>query len=80
MKAETLLPLGKLDPGLAQPEAPLDLSKIAEEAKIADNLGYQAILMEETKDDPFQVLALAAQAPAQPLCHGHICVDPTENF
>jgi len=62
MKAETLLPLGKLDPGLAQPEAPLDLSKIAEEAKIADNLGYQAILMEETKDDPFQVLALAAQA------------------
>jgi len=25
MKAETLLPLGKLDPGLAKFEAPLDL-------------------------------------------------------
>ncbi len=26
MKAETLLPLGKLDPGLAEPEVPLDLN------------------------------------------------------
>lgn len=65
MKAETLLPLGKLDPGLAQPEAPLDLRKVSSEAKIADNVGYHAILMEETKDDPFQVLALAAQATEQ---------------
>ena len=60
MKIETLLPLGKLDPGLAQPEAPLDLARVAEQATLVDRLGFDALLMEETKDDPFQVLALAA--------------------
>ncbi|MEM7407206.1 MAG: TIGR03617 family F420-dependent LLM class oxidoreductase [Pseudomonadota bacterium] len=62
MKAETLLPLGKLDPGLAQPEVALDLGKVNAESKTADAVGYHAILMEETKDDPFQVLAMAASA------------------
>ena len=62
MKAETLLPLGKLDPGLAQPEAPLDLTTVVSEAQAVDDLGYHGLLMEETKDDPFAVLALAAQA------------------
>ena len=60
MKAETLLPLGKLDPGLAQPEAPLDLAAVGADAKEVDRLGYHGLLMEETKDDPFQVLAIAA--------------------
>ena len=40
MKAETLLPLGKLDPGLAKPEAPLDLGAVASDAKVVDVLGY----------------------------------------
>jgi len=62
MKAETLLPLGKLDPGLAKPEAPLDLDRVVPDAKEVDALGYHALLMEETKDDPFQVLALAGAA------------------
>ncbi len=62
MKADTLLPLGKLDPALAKPEAPLDLGAVASDAKVVDVLGYHALLMEETKDDPFQVLALAASA------------------
>lgn len=62
MKAETLLPLGKLDPGLQAPEVPLDVAKVAAEARIADQVGYHAILMEETKDDPFQVLTMAALA------------------
>jgi len=65
MKAETLLPLGKLDPGLAQPDAALDLATVSEEARIVDGLGYHSLLMEETKDDPFAVLALAAQATAE---------------
>ena len=60
MKIETLLPLGKLDPGLAQPDAPLDLASVAEQSRAVDRLGYDVLLMEETKDDPFQVLALAA--------------------
>ena len=62
MKAETLLPLGKLDPGLAVPESALDLDQVPADARTVDELGYHALLMEETKDDPFQVLALAAQA------------------
>ena len=62
MKAETLLPLGKLDPGLARPEAGLDLGRVAEDARVVEAVGYHGLLMEETKDDPFQVLALAAQA------------------
>ncbi len=62
MKAETLLPLGKLDPGLAAPEAALDLHAVAGDARTVDGLGYWGLLMEETKDDPFQVLAMAATA------------------
>ena len=62
MKAETLLPLGKLDPGLRAPEQPLHLHEVTDQARLVDQLGYHALLMEETKDDPFQVLALAAAA------------------
>ncbi|MEM7101229.1 MAG: TIGR03617 family F420-dependent LLM class oxidoreductase [Pseudomonadota bacterium] len=62
MKAETLLPLGKLDPGLRAPDVPLNLLRVAAEARVVDQVGYHGLLMEETKDDPFQVLALAAQA------------------
>ena len=62
MKAETLLPLGKLDPGLRAPEADLDLGAVRDQAREVEEAGYYALLMEETKDDPFQVLALAADA------------------
>jgi probable F420-dependent oxidoreductase len=62
VKAETLLPLGKLDPGLKAPEVELDLGAVADDARQVESLGYHALLMEETKDDPFQVLALAAAA------------------
>lgn len=65
MKAETLLPLGKLDPGLAQPESPLDLGSVTTESQQAEAIGYHGVLMEETKDDPFQVLALTANATQQ---------------
>lgn len=62
MKTETLLPLGKLDPGLAVAEAPLNLKEVPQQSTLVDGLGYHALLMEETKDDPFQVLAMAAAA------------------
>jgi probable F420-dependent oxidoreductase len=61
MLAETLLPLGKLDPGLAAPEVPLDVHSIADQAQQVEQLGYYALVLEETKDDPFALLALAAQ-------------------
>ncbi|MFT7219586.1 MAG: putative F420-dependent oxidoreductase [Candidatus Azotimanducaceae bacterium] len=62
MKAETLLPLGKLDPGLKAPDDGLDLGKVASDAVTTESVGYQTLLMEETKDDPFQVLTMAALA------------------
>ena len=60
MKIETLLPLGKLDPGLREPETPLDIRQFGELAQLAESVGLDAVLVEETKDDPFQLLALGA--------------------
>jgi probable F420-dependent oxidoreductase len=62
MRLETLLPLGKVDPGLRAPETPLDISSVAGNARLLERLGYAGMVVEETKDDPFTVLALAAQA------------------
>ena len=60
MLLETLLPLGKVDPGLRAPEMPLDLHSIAAEARLLEEIGYDGHVVEETKDDPFILLALAA--------------------
>jgi len=62
MRLETLLPLGKVDPGLRAPEIPLDLSTVARDARLLDEIGYHGMVVEETKDDPFVLMALAAQA------------------
>ena len=60
MKPETLLPLGKLDPGLRAPDIQLDIAEFGAGAAVVESLGYDAVLVEETKDDPFQLLALGA--------------------
>jgi probable F420-dependent oxidoreductase len=62
VRLETLLPLGKVDPGLRSPEVPLDLSTVAPQARLLERSGYAGLVVEETKDDPFTVLALAAAA------------------
>src|SRR6266849_3482324 len=62
MKIETMLPLGKLDPGLRAAAAPLDIGAVAADARHAEALGYDGVLAAETKDDPYIVMALAAQA------------------
>jgi probable F420-dependent oxidoreductase len=62
MQVETLLPLGKTDPGLRQAEAPLDIGRVGEDAALVEALGYDGLVVEETKDDPYVVMALAAQA------------------
>ncbi len=62
MKVETLLPLGKVDPGLRQPEKALDIARVADDARTVESLGYDGLMVEETKVDPFVVMALAAQA------------------
>jgi len=62
MKLETLLPLGKVDPGLRAPEEGLDISAVADSARLLEEIGYTGLITEETKDDPFVIMALAAQA------------------
>jgi len=65
MRLETLLPLGKVDPGLRAPETGLDLAAVAADARLLEELGYDGVAVEETKQDPYIVLALAAQATAR---------------
>jgi probable F420-dependent oxidoreductase len=62
MDVETLMPLGKTDPGLRAPEVALDLATVGDTAKLLEELGYDGICVEETKEDPYVVMALAAQA------------------
>jgi len=62
MRLETLLPLGKVDPGLRAPEIGLDLGAVASDARLLEELGYDGVVIEETKQDPYIVMALAAQA------------------
>jgi probable F420-dependent oxidoreductase len=62
MRLESLLPLGKVDPGLRAPETGLDLASVPQEARILEEAGWDAVVLEETKQDPYVVLALAAQA------------------
>ena len=40
MKLETLLPLGKIDPGLPEPGTPFDIHRVAEGARLVESLGY----------------------------------------
>jgi probable F420-dependent oxidoreductase len=65
VKIETLLPLGRLDPGLRAASAPLDIGAVAADARRAEALGYDGVLAAETKDDPYIVMALAAQATSR---------------
>ena len=62
MHIETLLPLGKTDPGLRAAEQPLDIASVAHDAALVETLGYDGLCVEETKDDPYVVMALAAGA------------------
>lgn len=62
MRLETLLPLGKVDPGLRTPETPLDIATVGANAKLLEEAGYAGLAVEETKDDPFTIMALAASA------------------
>ena len=45
MKSETMLPLGKVDPGLREPDTPLDVRTIATGAQEIEALGYDGIAL-----------------------------------
>lgn len=61
MEIETVLPLGKVDPGLRKPEQPLDLTTVGADAKRVEELGYDRLLASENKEDPFVTIAVAAE-------------------
>lgn len=65
MRLETLLPLGKVDPGLRAPERPLDIWSVADDARLLEEVGYDGLVVEETKDDPYALLTIAAGATHQ---------------
>lgn len=60
-----MLPLGKVDPGLRAPATALDIATVFDDAREVEALGFHGLVVEETKEDPFQVLALAAQATSR---------------
>jgi probable F420-dependent oxidoreductase len=54
--------MGKVDPGLRAPDRPLDLWSVADDARLLEELGYDGLVVEETKDDPYAILTIAAGA------------------
>jgi probable F420-dependent oxidoreductase len=60
MRSETLLPIGKVDPGLRDVSMRLDLLRVPEMAREAEDLGYDGVASGETKNDPYTSLVLAA--------------------
>jgi probable F420-dependent oxidoreductase len=60
MQVETHLPLGKVDPGIRATERPLDLVAVPNDAALVERLGLDGLVLTETKEDPFVVMAMAA--------------------
>ncbi len=60
MQVETHLPLGKVDPGIRAAEQPLDVAGVPDQAALVEELGFDGLVLTETKEDPFVVLAMAA--------------------
>ncbi len=50
---------------MREPETPLDIRKVAGLAALAEDVGLDAVLVEETKDDPFQLLTLGATSTSR---------------
>ncbi|MGE3918421.1 MAG: TIGR03617 family F420-dependent LLM class oxidoreductase [Hyphomicrobiaceae bacterium] len=65
MRVETLLPLGKLDPGLRASDMPLDIARVGHDAALVEEVGFDGLCVEETKDDPYQIMALAASTTSR---------------
>jgi probable F420-dependent oxidoreductase len=60
MQVETHLPLGKVDPGIRETEQPVDMTRFHLDAAIVEELGFDGIVLTETKEDPFVAMAMAA--------------------
>ena len=65
MRVETHLPLGKVDPGIRATERPLDLRRVTEDARLVEEMGFDGLVLTETKEDPFVVMAMAATSTSR---------------
>jgi probable F420-dependent oxidoreductase len=65
MKAETLLPIGKVDPGLRDVSLRIDLLRVPDMAREVEELGYDGLASGETKNDPYVPLILGAAATSR---------------
>lgn len=60
MLVETHLPLGKVDPGLRESDRPVRVDAVPRDAALVEAIGYDGLVLTETKEDPFVVMAMAA--------------------
>ena len=60
MQVETHLPLGKVDPGIRETEKPVDMTRFHLDAAVVEELGFDGLVLTETKEDPFVAMAMAA--------------------
>lgn len=60
MQVETHLPLGKVDPGIRETELPVDIAHFHRDAALVEELGFDGLVLTETKEDPFVAMAMAA--------------------
>ncbi|CAN5824637.1 hypothetical protein BH23ACT5_BH23ACT5_01160 [soil metagenome] len=60
MRVETHLPLGKVDPGTRETERPVVVDRVPTDAGLVESLGFDGLVLTETKEDPFVVMAMAA--------------------
>ncbi|HEX2153780.1 MAG TPA: TIGR03617 family F420-dependent LLM class oxidoreductase [Acidimicrobiia bacterium] len=60
MHVETHLPLGKVDPGLRESDRPVAVDRIPADSRQVESLGFDGLVLTETKEDPFVVMAMAA--------------------
>ncbi|MDJ0767783.1 MAG: TIGR03617 family F420-dependent LLM class oxidoreductase [Ilumatobacter sp.] len=60
MQVETHLPFGKVDPGIRETERPVDMARFHLDAARVEELGFDGLVLTETKEDPFVAMAMAA--------------------
>lgn len=62
MLIETMLPLGRADSGLKATDGTVDITTVAADARRVEALGFDGIAVQDNKDDPYVLAALALQS------------------
>ena len=65
MFIETMLPFGKADSGLKATDGAIDISRYGVDAAQVEALGFDGLTIQENKDDPYILAALALQATSR---------------